>query len=65
MFIGIGMNIVKGGANGIPSTPWFLANGVFDTAGIWWDIVPFPTQWFLESGYFNILGLWEDSRSYP
>ena len=65
MFIGIGMNLVRGGGNAIPYTSWFLASGAFDLAGIWLDAIPYPIQWFLQDGTFDTLGIWEDSRSYP
>jgi hypothetical protein len=45
---------------------WFLASGVWDSAGIWVDDIPYPDlPFFLASGSWNAGGFWIDDEVYP
>jgi hypothetical protein len=41
---------------------WFLASGVWDENGRWFDQALWEAEWFLETGRINVFGVWDDAE---
>lgn len=68
MFVGIGLNLVRGGTNAVPPLVqfalWFLATGSWNTSGQWVDQADWGAVWFLNSGTIDVYGVWDDTRAW-
>lgn len=62
MLLGMRSGLSGGGGD---VNDWFLVTGVWDSAGVWIDSLPYVSVFFLASGSWSAVGFWIDDEVYP